>query len=121
MRHKPCSLGSITTERPKYRPDQTCDFKDTPYTLTCDKPKKTDRIKTGRNGMISSKITSKAQTTVPRAVRTALKLGVGDSIVYTIEGDQVMMTKAASPTRDSPTACYDEWDSENDRRAYANL
>ena len=71
--------------------------------------------------MISSKITSKAQTTVPRPVRAALKLGLGDTIIYTIEGDQVVMTKAVSPSGDSPTAAYDEWDSENDRRAYDKL
>jgi antitoxin PrlF len=71
--------------------------------------------------MIASKITSKAQTTVPRSVRAALKLGVGDTIIYTIEGDHVVMTKAVSPSADSPTAAYDEWDSDNDRRAYDKL
>lgn len=71
--------------------------------------------------MIVSKITSKAQTTVPRSVRAALKLGVGDTIVYAIEGDRVVMTKATAPMVDSPTAAFDEWDSENDRRAYAGL
>ncbi len=71
--------------------------------------------------MISSKITSKSQTTVPRSVRAALKLGVGDTILYAIEGDQVVMTKATTPTSDSPTEGFEEWGSENDRRAYANL
>ena len=71
--------------------------------------------------MIVSKITSKAQTTVPRSVRAALKLGVGDTIVYAIEGDHVVMTKATAPTIDSPTASFDEWSSENDRHAYAGL
>ncbi len=71
--------------------------------------------------MISSKITSKAQTTVPRSVRAALKLGVGDTIIYTIEGDQVAMTKAVAPSTDTATAAYDEWNSENDRRAYDKL
>lgn len=71
--------------------------------------------------MISSKITSKAQTTVPRSVRAALKLGVGDTIVYTIENDRVTISKAAPPLADSATAAYEEWDSENDRRAYAEL
>ncbi len=71
--------------------------------------------------MISSKITSKAQTTVPRSVRAALKLGVGDTIVYTIEDDQVVMTKAMTLAANSPTSCYDEWNSENDRRAYDRL
>ena len=71
--------------------------------------------------MISSKITSKAQTTVPRSVRAALKLDVGDTIVYAIETDHVVMTKATAATVESPTASFDEWSSENDRRAYANL
>jgi antitoxin PrlF len=71
--------------------------------------------------LIVSKITSKAQTTVPRSVRAALKLGVGDTIVYAIEGDHVVMTKATAATIDSPTAAFDEWDSDNDRRAYAGL
>ena len=71
--------------------------------------------------MIVSKITSKAQTTVPRAVRAALKLGVGDTIVYAIEAGHVVMTKATTATIDSPTAAFDEWNSENDRHAYAGL
>lgn len=71
--------------------------------------------------MIVSKITSKAQTTVPRSVRAALKLGVGDTIVYAIEGDHVVMTKATASAVDSPTAAFDEWNSENDRHAYAAL
>ncbi|HEV8014656.1 MAG TPA: type II toxin-antitoxin system PrlF family antitoxin [Stellaceae bacterium] len=71
--------------------------------------------------MISSKITSKAQTTVPRSVRAALKLGVGDTIVYAIEGDRVVMTKATAASADSPTATFDEWGSEHDRHAYAGL
>ena len=71
--------------------------------------------------LIASKITSKAQTTVPRSVRAALKLGVGDTIVYAIEGDHVIMTKAVAPTVDSPTAAFAEWNSENDRHAYAGL
>lgn len=71
--------------------------------------------------MIISKITSKAQTTVPRSVRAALKLGVGDTIVYAIEGDHVVMTKASAPSSDSPTASFEEWSSDNDRHAYAGL
>jgi antitoxin PrlF len=71
--------------------------------------------------LIVSKITSKAQTTVPRSVRAALKLGVGDTIVYAIEGDHVIMTKATTANVDSPTASFDEWSSENDRHAYAGL
>jgi len=71
--------------------------------------------------MISSKLTTKAQTTIPRAVRAALKLGVGDTIVYAIEDDRVVMTKAAPPEADIATTGLEEWNSDNDRRAYAEL
>ena len=71
--------------------------------------------------MIASKLTSKGQTTIPRAVRAALKLGIGDTILYTLEDDHVVMTKAVAASGERPKTGYEEWDSENDRRAYAEL
>jgi hypothetical protein len=32
-----------------------------------------------------------------------------------------VMTKALAPSAESPTAAYDEWDTDNDRRAYDKL
>lgn len=40
--------------------------------------------------MITSKLTSKAQTTIPQAILTALHLREGDEIAYAIEGDKVI-------------------------------
>ena len=71
--------------------------------------------------MITSKLTSKAQTTIPAPVRTALGLHDGDRLVYTIEGDRVILTKAEPAGFDDPFATFDEWASEADRLAYANL
>ena len=45
--------------------------------------------------MMVSKLTSKAQTTIPQAVRTALHLKEGDEIAYSIEDGRVVLTKAA--------------------------
>jgi antitoxin PrlF len=47
--------------------------------------------------MIQSRISSKAQTTIPRAVRAALGLREGDSVAYRIEGDRVVLTRAEPP------------------------
>ncbi|MBV8354303.1 MAG: type II toxin-antitoxin system PrlF family antitoxin, partial [Candidatus Eremiobacteraeota bacterium] len=44
--------------------------------------------------MITSKLTSKAQTTIPQPVRAALRLKDGDEIVYTIDDARVILTKA---------------------------
>jgi antitoxin PrlF len=70
--------------------------------------------------MIRSKPTRKAQTTIPQPVRAALDLNLGDEIVYMIEGDRVILAKAAAPS-DDPFACFSEWNSEADRQAYVDL
>jgi antitoxin PrlF len=40
--------------------------------------------------MITSKITGKAQTTIPESVRAALQLKEGDEIAYAIENGRVV-------------------------------
>ena len=71
--------------------------------------------------MITSKLTSKAQTTIPQPVRTALRLQAGDQIVYTIDDGRVILTKAAPSSVEDPFVAFGEWASDNDRRAYADL
>jgi antitoxin PrlF len=72
--------------------------------------------------MITSKITTKAQTTLPRAVRAALRLGPGDEVAYQIEGDRAVLTKVAfGPGVEDPFATFSEWDSQSDREGYANF
>lgn len=71
--------------------------------------------------MITSKLTSKAQTTIPQPVRAALKLKEGDEIAYVIDDGRVVISKASSPTAEDPFATFGEWDSEADRKAYADL
>jgi antitoxin PrlF len=71
--------------------------------------------------MITSKLTSKAQTTIPQSVRSALKLREGDEIAYVIESGRVIMTRASAEAVEDPFGTFAEWDSEADRRAYADL
>jgi antitoxin PrlF len=71
--------------------------------------------------LITSKITSKAQTTIPQPVRAALRVGEGDELAYRIERDQVILTKAKRDPPDEPFATFHEWSSEADQRAYADL
>jgi antitoxin PrlF len=44
--------------------------------------------------VITSKLTSKAQTTIPQPIRAALKLQEGNKLVYEIRGQQVVLMKA---------------------------
>ena len=72
--------------------------------------------------MIISKLTSKAQTTIPRPIRAALGLQPGDGLLYEIINGQVILTKARSgATADDPFRTFEEWRSEADTKAYADL
>jgi antitoxin PrlF len=71
--------------------------------------------------MITSKITSKAQTAIPQAVRDALRVRAGDELAYRIERGRVILTKATGAPANDPVATFGEWSSENDRRAYGDL
>lgn len=71
--------------------------------------------------MITSRLTSKAQTTIPQPVRNALRLREGDEIAYVIEGDRVVISRAPATVAEDPFGAFTEWDSEADRRAYADL
>ena len=42
---------------------------------------------------ISARLTSKGQITIPRAVRKALSLQEGDSIVFRVEGDRAIIAR----------------------------
>lgn len=71
--------------------------------------------------MITSKLITKAQTTIPQPVRSALGLREGDEIVYEIEGGRVILRKANSEPEEDPFAVFDEWNSEADRKGYADF
>jgi antitoxin PrlF len=71
--------------------------------------------------MIKSKLTAKAQTTIPRAVREALHLKAGDEVVYVIQDEGVVLRKASSSATEDPFRTFNEWDSRADRDAYADL
>ena len=72
--------------------------------------------------MITSKLTSKAQTTIPQPIRSALKLKEGDELVYEIRGEQVLLMKARQVSEgDDPFRTFGEWDSAADRKAYGDL
>lgn len=72
-------------------------------------------------GMIVSRLTTKSQTTIPQPVRAALRLNPGDSIVYEIDGDRVIVSRVSPGLREDPFVTFEEWGSDADRRAYANL
>ena len=72
--------------------------------------------------MIVSKLTSKAQTTIPQPVRAALRLQAGDQLSYEIDDQRVILTKAGrGGETDDPFRTFREWSSDADTKAYAKL
>ena len=78
-------------------------------------------------GMITSKLTSKAQTTIPQPVRAALGVKEGDVLAYSIEGGQVLLSKmperrprAGDPLED-PFVTFWEWNTPEDDEAFADF
>jgi antitoxin PrlF len=72
--------------------------------------------------MITSKLTTKAQTTIPQAVRTALGLRPGDAIAYVIEDGRAVLTRFDNRQAvDDPFATFSEWGSDADADAYGEL
>lgn len=73
----------------------------------------------------TSKLTSKAQTTIPREVRDRLGLRPGDSLLYEPDGEGVVRLRRLAPVDTAylraVQAGLSEWDSPEDDRAYADL
>ena len=67
-----------------------------------------------------SKVTTKAQTVIPREVRARLGLKAGDRLLYRMTAKGIVIEKAQAET-DDPFATFTEWGSEADERAFKNL
>ena len=74
--------------------------------------------------MIISKLTTKSRTTIPQAVRAALRLAPGDALAYQIDNQRVILTKVKAKTsrkKNDPLRTFHEWSSEADAKGYARL
>ena len=72
-----------------------------------------------------SKITSKYQATIPKEIRESLKLNAGDSILFHVSSDGTVTVRRAQPVDytylQGLNNTLNEWDSEEDERAYEHL
>jgi antitoxin PrlF len=72
--------------------------------------------------MITSRISRKARTTIPQAVRKALGLRGGDTLVYVVDNDRAVLTRFDERRRgNDPFATFREWSSPGDAEAYGKL
>ncbi len=71
--------------------------------------------------MMTNKPPPNAQSTLPRAARSASGPGLGDELAYSIDGGTVARPRASARRPDDPFATFIEWDGEADRKAYDGL
>ena len=74
--------------------------------------------------MQTSKISSKAQITLPRKVREVLGAKTGDLIVYEVEGDVVRLKRLEpfdAAFHHALSSTLDEWATEADEEAFREL
>ncbi len=67
-----------------------------------------------------ARLGAKAQVVLPKEARQALGLKPGDSFAFVIDGDDVRIVRAPADG-DDPFACFSEWNSDADRKGYADL
>ena len=72
-----------------------------------------------------TKLTSKHQTTIPKEVRKALKLGAKDHLAFEILPDHTVILRRVNPLDveyyNALSHTLNEWGSEDDEQAYGNL
>lgn len=74
--------------------------------------------------MHTSKISSKAQITLPRKVREVLGAKTGDMIIYEVEGNVVRLKRLEpfdAAFHRALSSTLDEWATEEDEEAFRDL
>lgn len=70
---------------------------------------------------VTAKLSTRAQTVIPREVRERLGVGPGDSVEVEERDGDVVVRALRRPEGDDPFAVFTEWSGEADERAYADL
>ena len=68
-----------------------------------------------------SRMSSKGQTVIPKAVREKLGLKTGDLIRFRIGDKGAVTLDKAKPSDDDPFASFGEWTSDEDEKLYGRL
>jgi antitoxin PrlF len=68
-----------------------------------------------------SKLTSKAQTVIPRELRARLNLKPGDVVRYRVTDSGVIIDKLPPQNDEDTLASFAEWGSPADAAAYSSL
>lgn len=70
---------------------------------------------------IHSRVSSKGQTVIPKAVRERLGLKTGDLIRFRVTAKDGVTIDKVHAAEDDPFVGFDEWSSEEDEKLYRGL
>jgi antitoxin PrlF len=77
------------------------------------------------NKIVTSKLTTKSQATIPEKIRKILGLSPGDSVAFEIDQNKKVMIRKARPIdfefAKAIEGTLSEWLSKNDEEAYCDL
>ncbi len=70
---------------------------------------------------VQSRLSSKGQTVIPKAVRDRLGLKTGDLIRFRVTEAGAVTLAKVKPQEDDPFATFSEWTSDEDEALYGRL
>jgi AbrB family looped-hinge helix DNA binding protein len=76
------------------------------------------------NKPLTSRLTSKGQTTIPVEIRKALRLKEGDNVLFEMQKGKVTLRRAEALDRaflKLAEAAFEEWNSPEDEAAFRDL
>jgi len=70
---------------------------------------------------VTSRLSSRSQTVIPKPIRERLGIGPGDLIAFEEREGEIVIRPVHERARNDPFATFGEWSSEADEEAYAGL
>ncbi len=70
---------------------------------------------------ITSRLSSRSQTVIPKAIRDRLGIGPGDVIAFDERAGEIVLRPVRKVAADDPFATFTEWSSAADEEAYRDL
>lgn len=72
-------------------------------------------------GRVTSRLSSRSQTVIPKPIRDRLSIGPGDRIVFEEWAGEIVIRPVRAPPGENPFATFTEWAGAEDEEAYAGL
>ena len=70
---------------------------------------------------VTSRLSSRSQTVIPKPIRDRLGIGSGDLIAFEERAGEIVIRPVRAPLGDDAFATFTEWAGAEDEEAYAGL